>query len=226
MTARITIVGGTKGGSGKSTVSVNLAIMLALKGRDVLLIDADDQQTAKTFTDLRNEQREGGAGYTCICLDGKAVYTDTKRLAEKYDEIVIDCGGRDTVSQRAALGIGDIFLVPFVPRSFDVWTIEDVAKLVDLAKAANPSLEAMAFINRADPQGSDNDEAAAFIAQNPALTFIDTPIFYRKAYSNAAASGLSVVEQRPKNMKAIGEVTALYERIYSATVHTLNAKVA
>ncbi len=52
----ITVVGGTKGGSGKSTVATNLAVMLSLAGRDVLLVDADDQETSKDFTSLRNEK--------------------------------------------------------------------------------------------------------------------------------------------------------------------------
>ena len=66
----ITVVGGTKGGSGKSTVATNLAIMLAAAGRDVLLVDADDQETSTDFTNLRESTRPGGAGYTCIALTG------------------------------------------------------------------------------------------------------------------------------------------------------------
>ncbi len=58
----ITVVGGTKGGSGKSTVATNLAVMLSTAGRDVLLVDADDQETATDFTNLRNETRPGGPG--------------------------------------------------------------------------------------------------------------------------------------------------------------------
>ena len=60
----ILIAGGIKGGAGKTTVATNLAVIRAGQGRDVLLIDADDQETATDFTNLRNERREGGAGYT------------------------------------------------------------------------------------------------------------------------------------------------------------------
>ena len=126
----ITVVGGTKeGGSGKSTVATNLTVMLAAAGRDVLLVDADDQETSSDFTAMRNETRSGGAGYTCVALTGRAVMTEVKRLAPKYQEIVVDTGGRDTVSQRAALAICDTYLVPFAPRSFDVWTLDKVAEL-------------------------------------------------------------------------------------------------
>src|SRR5512147_889044 len=126
----IVVCGGIKGGSGKTTVATNLAVMRARAGADVLLIDADDQETSFDFTVLRNERKENKAGYTCIKLSGAALRTETLRLAEKYQDIVIDTGGRDTTSQRAALSIADVLLVPFVPRSFDVWTLEKVAGVV------------------------------------------------------------------------------------------------
>jgi hypothetical protein len=53
--AMILVAGGTKGGSGKTTIATTLAIMRTAAGRDVLLIDADDQETASDFTILRNE---------------------------------------------------------------------------------------------------------------------------------------------------------------------------
>ena len=91
-----------KGGSGKTTIATNLVVMRAAAGHDVLLIDADDQETASDFTILRNERVSGGAGYTSIKLTGPAVRTETLRLAGKYTDIIIDTGGRDTTSQRAA----------------------------------------------------------------------------------------------------------------------------
>ena len=50
-------------------------------------------------------------------------------------------------------------LIPFVPRSFDVWTLSAVAGLVDEIRTVNPDLQALVFLNRADPRGSDNDDA-------------------------------------------------------------------
>jgi chromosome partitioning protein len=210
----ITVVGGTKGGSGKSTVATNLAIMLTAAGRDVLLVDADDQETATDFTALRNEGRAGGAGYTCVALTGKAVLTEVRRLAPKYQEIIIDTGGRDTVSQRAALAVGDVYLVPFAPRSFDVWTLDKVCQLVEEARAVNPELRALAFLNRADPQGKDNAEAAELLASKPALQFIEASIGNRKAFSNAAAQGLAAVELRPHDAKAVEEIGRLFRYLF------------
>ena len=210
----ITVVGGTKGGSGKSTVATNLAIMLAGAGRDVLLVDADDQETSTDFTNLRESTRPGGAGYTCVALTGAAVRTGVQRLAPKHEHVVIDTGGRDTISQRAALSICDIYLVPFAPRSFDVWTLDKVAELVEEARTINPNLKAFAFINRADPRGSENAEAAEMLKSKPAFTFIPTTLGTRKAFGAAAAAGLGVVELRPLDPKAAEEIQALYGYLF------------
>jgi chromosome partitioning protein len=212
----IIVVGGIKGGSGKTTVATNLAIMRAAGGRDVLMIDADDQETAADFTQLRNEKL-GNAGYTSIKLAGLAVRTQTSRLAEKYDDIIVDTGGRDTTSQRAGLAIADRLLVPFVPRSFDVWTLERVSSLVDEMRTANPDLEAHTFINRADSRGQDNDGAAELLKENTSLKFSNILVGTRKAFGNAAAAGIAVTELKPQDVKATAEITALYRYIFNIT---------
>lgn len=212
------VTGGIKGGSGKSTVATNLAIMLAAKGRDVLLVDADDQETSTDFTYLRNDQMNGEAGYTAIQLTDKAVRNQVLRQKEKYDDIVIDTGGRDTASQRAALSVADIYLVPFVPRSFDVWTLERVSDLVEEMSAYNQNVKAYTFLNRADPRGTDNHEAQEQLKDCKSLVFIDTPLGYRKAFSNASASGLAITEYKPADQKAIAEFEKLFNFCIDAKV--------
>jgi chromosome partitioning protein len=219
------VVGGIKGGSGKTTVATNLAILRAREGRRVLLIDADDQETATDFSALREEKREGGSGYTCIKLAGPSVRNETKKLQNSYDDIIIDTGGRDTTSQRAALSIADALLVPFVPRSFDVWTLEKVASLVEEMRAVNPELKAHAFINRADPRGVDNDEAAEVLKETQALAFLDASLGTRKAFSNAAAQGLSVIELKTQDPKASDELLALARQVFGTRAPTARRKV-
>lgn len=210
----ILTVGGIKGGSGKTTVATNLAIMRANAGRDVLLVDADDQETATDFTALRNERHEGGAGYTSIKLTGAAVRTEIGRLASKYDDVVIDTGGRDTASQRAALTVSNVLLIPFVPRSFDVWTVEKVAELVEEMRTANPDLKAFTFINRADARGSDNAAAAEILADIETLSLLKARLGQRKSFGNAAAEGLAVTELAERESKAAAEMETLYQEIF------------
>jgi chromosome partitioning protein len=213
----IIVAGGGKGGSGKSTIATNLAIMRAQDGRDVLLVDADDQETAADFTVLRNGTVENGAGYTCIKLTGPAVRTEIERMAPKYDDIIVDAGGRDTVSQRAALVLADVLLVPLVPRSFDIWTLDTVATLIQEIRTVNPGLRAYAFINRGDPSGTDNVEAGQLLREKEEIMYLDAPIVSRKAFGKAAAQGRAVTELHPSDTKAKREITALYDAIFGDT---------
>ena len=94
------------------------------------------------------------------------------------------------------------------------WTLEKVGDLINEMRPANLKLQASTFINRADPRGADNDEAAEILREQDALTFLDAPLGNRKAFGNAAAHGMSVTELRPKDPKAIDEVETLLQRVY------------
>lgn len=73
----ILAVGNMKGGVGKTTLAVDLAIALSRQGRDVLLIDGDEQGTAMAFTELRSAQKSGKPGYTAVALHGKVIRDQT-----------------------------------------------------------------------------------------------------------------------------------------------------
>ena len=209
----IICVGGTKGGTGKSTVATNLAVMLSTSGRDVLLVDADEQGTSTDFTNMRNTNRPDGAGYTCISLTGRAVVTEIRRLTPKYQDVVIDVGGGNVNSQRGALAVCDLYLVPLAPRSFDVWTLDKVAGLIDEARINNPDFRACAFLNRADASGAENAAAAGIIQGQPAVELLEASLGNRKSYSRAATAGLAVFELRPQDAKATQEMAELAAEI-------------
>lgn len=210
----ILVCGGIKGGTGKTTLATNMAIMRSADGKDVLLVDADDQGTASDFTSIRNEA--GHTGYTSIKLHGSSVRSELLKMKDKYDDIVIDVGGRDTAGQRAALSIADVYVVPFAPGSFDIWTLESVGQLVEEAKAFNEKLQSFCHINRADSRGSDNADAASIALEIPGLTYIDALMGNRKAFRTAASQGRSVVELkgRDRDEKAISEVMKLYKYLF------------
>ncbi len=203
-------IGGIKGGSGKTTIATNLAVMLHLQKRDVLFVDADDQETATDFTHWRNQTLPEGAGYTAIQLANNAVRTEVLKLKSKYDDIVIDTGGRDTTSQRAAITVSDVYIVPFIPRSFDMWTLEKVTRLIDDMRVVNPDLRAYAVLNKTDFRGSDNDEAKEFLTETESITLLKFNLGHRKSFANAASKGLSIVELKPTDDKAVKEMTELF----------------
>ncbi|HWZ21239.1 MAG TPA: AAA family ATPase [Cytophagaceae bacterium] len=203
----IILVGGIKGGCGKTTVAVNLACYFASNEKDVLLVDADDQQTATDFTDLRNKNHPGLPTYTSIKLNGDSVLTELRKIKEKeiFDHIIIDSGGRDTSSQRAALAVCDIAIIPFNPRVFDVWTIGKVINLVNEIMPFNPALKLFACLNKADPTGIQNMEAIEQIMSHGEFLMIPHKLIMRKSYANCASSGLSILEGEPMDKKANDE---------------------
>lgn len=209
----ILTVGNIKGGVGKTTLALNIAIARTIAGSDVLLIDGDEQHTAMAFTELRNSQL-GSTGYTAVALHGTAIRTQVRQLAPKYADIVIDVGGRDTGSLRAALTVTDTLLIPVQPRSFDIWAIDQVAELVKEAREINPNMKAIAVINAADAQGHDNQDAANELRGAEGIEVLEISIGRRKAFPNAAAAGRAVNEQTPRDPKAVAELNALLKSLY------------
>lgn len=209
-------VGGIKGGSGKTTIATNLTVYLLQQGRDVLLIDADDQESATDFTSFRHQTLEGELGYTAVKVTGRELNANVLRLAGKYDDIVIDTGGRDTVSQRSALTVSQVYLVPFAPRSLDIWTLRKVENLIAEVAPFNPTLRSLTFINKADARGTYKEEAAELLRSSEYLQFLEATVGNRISFANAAATGLGVLEVKPADEKAIAEVNELCSSVQVA----------
>ena len=212
----IITVGNTKGGVGKTTIAVNLAIARALAGRDVWLIDGDRQGTAQTAISIRAEAGHT-PGIACATYpDGPTLRAQVQQQAAKFDDVVIDAGGRDSTALRAALVLSDVLLVPFQPRSYDVWALNDIAALVDEARSVRDGLRCFAVLNCADPgeHSTDNADAAAAVAEVSQFEYLPTPIRRRKSFANAAGAGQSVLEIKPQDAKASAEINALISALF------------
>lgn len=212
----IVVIGGIKGGAGKSTTAANLAARRAADGYDVLLVDGDDQETTSLWASTRSENfPEGSKNLTCIQLRGRAARDEVLKLSLRYQDVVIDVGGRDTTTQRAALTIANVVLLPMPPRGPDIWTLDKVADLLEEVRTVNPDLKAWAFLNRADAVGRDNEEAMQIIQETPGIELIPPKFGDRKAFPNAHTQGLSVTEIKPIDRKAVQELEALYQYCFS-----------
>jgi len=213
----ILVVGGIKGGVGKSTLAANLAVLAARDGKDVLLVDGDSQETTMTWAAARGD-REGVSTdrVTTVALVGKGVRDELRRLRPKYDTIIIDAGARDTTTQRAALTIADTVLLPFAPRGPDLWTISTAVEMVNEIRSVNEGLRTMALVNRADPIGNDNAEAESSFAEHvDVLETAPLRIGNRKGIAQAHLMGLAAVEMARPDPKAISELDALYRYVFS-----------
>jgi len=209
----IVVVGGVKGGSGKTTIATNLAILRSQARKKVLLVDADEQRSTSIFANQRDVLGIQ-TSWSTIQLAGKTIHSQISRLKPDYDDIIVDAGGRDTTSQRSALAIADIYLVPFKPRSYDVWTISDVKTIINEMRTANPNLQAYAFINQADSKGQDNEEALSILQECNEFKCLNVTIGNRKTFGNSSSDGLGVNEIKNPDKKAVEEIKSLYELIY------------
>jgi len=209
----IIVVGGIKGGSGKTTIATNLTVMCSKENKKVLLVDADDQKSSSDWAEHR-ETLGLESPWTTVQLSGGSVRSEVRKMESHYDEIIIDTGGRDTTSQRAALTIADILIAPFQPRSLDIWTLGKLSSLIDEVGSINQNLLCYALLNRADFKGHDNTESLDIIKESNYLSSFKTIIRQRKAFSNAAAEGKGVVEMKLYDQKAIKEMEALYLEIF------------
>ncbi|MFD1145463.1 AAA family ATPase [Larkinella insperata] len=205
---------GIKGGSGRSTIAEHLTVWLAKSGADILLVDADEQGTASDFTAWREHTLDGNVGYTLVQLIGANLRKQVETMKPKYDHIVIDTGGRDTTSQRAALIVADVALIPIQPRSHDVWTLSKLTEMLGEIQASRlEPLTVYSFLNRADITSADNREAAEALSSMAELGFVPHAVKNRKAYPNAGAKGLAVFEIESPDQKAVSEIDALFNHI-------------
>ena len=111
----------TKGGVGKTTVAVHLAVMLA---RAALLIDGDPQTSAASWAAWRRERADGLPSPITTCLSGKAIIHEGKSLVQGYDHAVVDAGGRDSLGLRSALSLAEYAIIPVGASQLDARCVD------------------------------------------------------------------------------------------------------
>ena len=204
----ITVIGSLKGGSGKSTVTFNLAVWLEMAEADVLVIDADPQATLSDVSEVRSE--EGFEPFLTI-KSGSAL--SRKKLAG-YDEVLIDVGASDIESMKLALALADRVVIPVPPSQADIWSTQRFINFHDEAvDGERPEL--LTFINRADTHHAirESDEAAAALVSLPDVRFIKHRLCQRTVFRRSFSEGLAVYELDPRG-KGSKEFYALTAALY------------
>jgi len=197
------LIGGQKGGTGKSTIATNLAVMSALMGHDTLIIDTDTKQfNAAKFIHHRQEL---GIEPTpsSIRLTGK-IKQDIESQARRFKRVIIDAGGRDSIELRFAMTAEcvSIMLSPWKTGEFDLETIEVVDDLVLGAQSINPNLEAYAIFTHVNnhPKDSLHEDAKTLLESFPNIKLCNIPLHYRVAYMSHASQALSLVEYEKRTL--------------------------
>lgn len=204
----ILLIGGEKGGSGKSCLAQNLAVYLQARGRDVLLLDADPQGTTTDWARERNAN-DAISNLPSVQASGNIRQT-LKDLAKRYQDIVIDAGGQDSEALRSAMTIATHMLLPFRPKRRDLKTLAHIEQLVRLAKAINPDMETRAVITQCPTLPSQAQRIVE--AKDACLSYGIEPLqsftSNRNIYDDADEDGLSVFEA-PGDNKAREEIKSI-----------------
>ncbi|APS46044.1 hypothetical protein AVI51_16265 (plasmid) [Piscirickettsia salmonis] len=193
----VILCGGEKGGTGKSTTSVNLAVMASLIGRNVALLDCDKQGTSRNFIDRR---RDKGTLPTpdCYQISGKHVYKEIASLAERYDDVIIDAGGQDSVELRSSMVASELTLMisPVQASAFDLETLIKMDELVETSQVYNPKLNCKVLITRASTHVKikKTDDAIAFVDELENINRCNSVVCERVAYQYASNNANAVVE--------------------------------
>jgi len=185
-------------------------------GRDVLLVDTDKQGSASAWSATRDESAVEPR-IPCVSKFGKSLSADLRDLAQRYDDVLVDAGGRDSLELRGAMVVAERLYVPVTPGQFDIWTLEMMGELVAQAQALNPDLLGWVVINRANPNPASAEAGEAWEgAGDCGLSTAATVLYDRIAHRYAARAGLCAVEYKPEDRKANAELQRLYGEVFGA----------
>jgi chromosome partitioning protein len=204
----ITVIGSLKGGSGKSTITFNLAVWLEMAEAEVLVVDADPQATLTDVAEVRMEE-----GFEPFLNIKDAAALSGEKL-QGYDEVLIDVGTSDIEAMKLALKLTDRVIIPVPPSQADIWSTQRFLKFLDeIVEGERPEL--LSFINRADTHHAirESNEAAAALVSLPGIRYIKNRLCQRTVFRRSFSEGLAVYELDPRG-KGSKEFYALTAALY------------
>ena len=182
---------GQKGGSGKSTIACCYAWEFHQRGYDVLLVDADPQGSAVEWNATALEY--GRQSATVISM-GADMHLSGRldKLSESYDVTLIDCPGRESVIQRAAVMASDLCILPVCPSPTDIWALGPSLDFIQEASVIHAELQAAILINKTRNKNSRILRAASAALEDVEFPIFKTHLGLRDAYKDALSRGRGV----------------------------------
>lgn len=197
---------GEKGGTGKSTLVTAVAVALRERGRDVLVVDADTQRSVMAWRADAQRARVPHTPNVRLVLD-ENLHQVLPPLVVGYEVVLVDCPGRLDRTQRSALLVCDLALLPSGPSSVDASALVQSAALVARARAVRPTLDARVVLTR-KLLGTVLGRRARSSLEGAGLPLLEAELGHRVTYVEAFAAGMGPTTYAPQSAAA-REVRAL-----------------
>lgn len=178
-----------KGGVGKTTLSINIAAELTRDGARVLLIDADPQGSSLDWAAARQEPPL----FSIVGLPRATVHKEIGTIGQGYDHIIVDGPPRVADLARSAIMASDVVLIPIQPSPYDVWSADEVVKLIDEARTYKPLIKSCFVVNRKIANTAIGRDVRAAL-QDYSVRVFDATIAQRVVFAEAAGQGRAVYE--------------------------------
>lgn len=188
MAGRIITVAQQKGGSGKTTLTVNLAVAFRRQGLTVGILDTDPQGSlGRWFMERIDRQGEDeGMEFTTSSAWGASY--EAEKLKKRFDVVLIDTPPKIESDLRPALRVADLVIVPVASSQVDLWATEGVLDLAHREKRP-----VLVVLNRVRPNTRLGAEVAAGAAEL-GVDVADTQIAHRVSYAESLGHGSAVAE--------------------------------
>lgn len=209
----IVLLGGQKGGSGKSTIAMNIGALLATRGQDVLMVDGNPTQGTLSNWCARRELTDLPQ-LTYVEKSGN-IFKTLDSLRDKYDHVIVDTGGQDSKEFRTAMLAADVLLTPIKPTQADAETLVYVSTLVEQAQEMNADIKCYIVVSQArpNPKVKAVDETRELVAGLDLFSVTESVINNRKSYEDGVSAGASASEMGDK--KAALEIESLVNEVFS-----------
>jgi len=219
MTTTIAIAG-QKGGTGKTTLAVNVAAELHARGQRVLLVDADPQGTAITWAAVAAESEKAASLCPPTIALGDNLRAQLPGMLRGYDWCLIDCPGVGAKRQASAFMVADVALLPSGPSPADAWALAESIELAQNAAELRPELRIRIAINRADRTAIGASTRKAI--EELGIPMITSTIGDRVAFREALAAGVGVTRYASGSVAA-NEIRRLVDELEQLAVRSVGA---